>query len=293
MNNNLFILSYELVNTILLSIILLIVAYFFFNRLGLFKYLSIRKDIVSEYISTAAKIKSIDYTPNGLITCTHEGKIVTWNKGAENIFGWQEREIIGKNLSTIIDDNYIYKILDMGYIKTDNSVFEIEGVKKDKTLIPIELTLSKWKDSNIIYYTGVLRDITNDSIQEEFHAILLKIYIEAEQISNYGAFKWNIITDKITVTDGFRKIWELDKGEYDYYSLINRIHYEDKARVDKVIQEAIRDKHDYKVSYRIIKRNGQPKQINVVVKLIKNSDNVVEKLIGVIQEEKNDDGDTK
>jgi uridine kinase len=57
--------------------------------------------------------------------------------------------------------------------------------------------------------------------QKEFNEMLLKIYMEAEELSNYGAWNWNLLTDEITFTNGYKDT-ELDRHKGDVLYIENR-----------------------------------------------------------------------
>lgn len=284
-----------LINRIAIMVVFILLVAIFIYVSGLNKKFSFKRNIVEEYINTTARLKSIEYAPNGIVTTTADGTIVSWNSGAKSIFGYSEAEIIGKNLLTIIPEEYRdrhIRGMEMAKMKGFSNIIGkpviAEGLRKDRTKFPLETTISQWKEGNVIYYTGIMKDITEQNMQQEFNEMLLRIYIEAEELSNYGAWKWNVITDRVTVTEGFRKIWELEADKYDYYSLMSRVYYEDRKALDKIIQDAVTNKTDYKAEYRIVGRNGKIKKVYTIVKLIVNN-GIVEKLIGVLYEISNDD----
>lgn len=257
---------------------------------GLNKKFKFRKNIAEEYINTNARLMSLEFAPYGIVTTSADGVIVSWNNGAMEMFQWKDGEIIGKNLILILPEKYRedhIRGMEMaklkGFSRTVGKKTRAEGLRKDKTIFPIEITISQWKDGSVVYYTGIIRDITEEELQDEFNEMLLKIYIEAEEISNYGAWKWDVLADKVTVTEGFRKIWELEAEKYDYYSLMSRVYFEDRNGLDKIIQDAITNKTDYKAEYRIVGRNGRIKHVSTIVKLIVHQ-GTVEKLIGVLYE---------
>lgn len=112
---------------------------------------------------------------DAIITIDSTGSIVFWNKAAETIFGYTGTEIIGKALTTIIPDKYVAKhvqgiskaVKRVSYHFSDKMV-EIEGLHKDGKVFPIELSLAMFKTSdNQIFFTGVLRNITERKIAEK------------------------------------------------------------------------------------------------------------------------------
>ena len=44
----------------------------------------------------------IDSTDDAVIGKNLDGEIISWNKGAENIYGYSAEEVLGKNITLII-----------------------------------------------------------------------------------------------------------------------------------------------------------------------------------------------
>lgn len=121
-----------------------------------------------------------DNTPNHAIIVTgYNGKIISWNKGAEYLFGYKFEEV--KNLLEIEDifiDNEENNDEIIRYIRNipkDGKTFlkELVGIKKDGTEFPVSFTISPWKIKD--EYRGaiaVISDITEQKrLQEDlFHA---------------------------------------------------------------------------------------------------------------------------
>src|SRR5438105_1932712 len=84
-------------------LLLIVIAAYVSNVIGRVRGL-FGKNMVQNYITTEAKLKSIELNINGIINCNHEGRILTWNKGASKIFGYDEFAVVGKCLSIILPD---------------------------------------------------------------------------------------------------------------------------------------------------------------------------------------------
>lgn len=106
----------------------------------------------------------VDSSEDTILSKTLEGIITSWNKAAEHMFGYTEKEMIGKHISTLIpierlkEEDYI-----IGEIKAGNKVDHFETYRRHKngTLIPISLSVSPIiSDGVIIGAAKIARDIT-------------------------------------------------------------------------------------------------------------------------------------
>ena len=105
---------------------------------------------------------------DAIITASAHDKILTWNKGAETIFGYDAEEVLGRSLTIIIPERY-RKAHTKGvdrFLKTREkhiigTKLEMMALRKDRTEFPIELTLSYWESDSGIYFGAIIRDITD------------------------------------------------------------------------------------------------------------------------------------
>jgi PAS domain S-box-containing protein len=124
---------------------------------------------------TDSRFRSVMEAANDvIITATKAGNILTWNNAAVQVFGYSADEAIGKSLTIIIPDEYkeaheqgMKRINGGGEQHVIGKTVELTGLRKDGTLIPIELSLSMWMSGNERFFTGIIRDITERKKHEE------------------------------------------------------------------------------------------------------------------------------
>ena len=111
---------------------------------------------------------------DGIITANSKGNILSWNKAAFNIFGYDEKEVVGQSLTIIIPEQYksshekgIERVTSGGAHHVIGKTVELAGLHKDGRQIPIELSLSTWLIDNERYYCGIIRDISERKFNEE------------------------------------------------------------------------------------------------------------------------------
>ena len=103
------------------------------------------------------------------IICIDTGGAITiWNLQAENMFGWEEEDILGKQLSeTIIPGQYreAHKKGFNHYLQTGegpvlNNVIEITAMHRSGKEFPIELAIVPIKKNGDEFFCAFIRDIT-------------------------------------------------------------------------------------------------------------------------------------
>ena len=124
----------------------------------------------------------IEATPDAIVVVNEKGQIVYLNNAAIEFFGFSREEIIGKSLSTIIPDemadfhfDIIHKILDESNPDYISTTTEVYLKRKNKTIFPVDMSISSWKEGNNTYIFGVMRDVTSRKKLEQDNLDLKQI----------------------------------------------------------------------------------------------------------------------
>ncbi len=112
---------------------------------------------------------------DAIISADKTGKIISWNEGARKIFGYEETEALGKPLTMLMPERYIkdhHDGLERVNRTSKSSVIgktlEFDGLKKDGTEFPIELSIGTWNTPKGLCFSGIIRDLTiRKKIEEE------------------------------------------------------------------------------------------------------------------------------
>lgn len=118
----------------------------------------------------------IDAMADASITIDETGNIVSFNKKAEELYGYSYSEIIGKNSNILIPEPYAQEHYDdlQRYIETGEShllanCIEVEGLHKNKQSFPIRLSVAELPsdDTGIRRFLYTCHDLTILKQQEE------------------------------------------------------------------------------------------------------------------------------
>jgi PAS domain S-box-containing protein len=156
------------------------------NILGTF---GISRDITEKKIAEEAvkqseeRYRSVTMSANDAIITVDSKEIITgWNRSAERIFGYTEKEIIGKSLNLLIAEEFraqqsrAIKLLKMGSGKyMTGKPVELKGVNKNGSVFPAELSFSEWKTAEDQFFTGIVRDITSRKRTELENQIIYEV----------------------------------------------------------------------------------------------------------------------
>jgi diguanylate cyclase (GGDEF)-like protein/PAS domain S-box-containing protein len=136
---------------------------------------------VTERRQAAAALRVSEQRYRSLTTAAHDaivtiggdGRIASWNRGAQNIFGWDPDEVLGRPLAVIIPprlrpahDRGLARVVAGGASVLEGTVIELDGLHRDGHEVAIELSLSRWEQGGAPFFTGILRDVTERKVRD-------------------------------------------------------------------------------------------------------------------------------
>ncbi|MDB5228931.1 MAG: sensor signal transduction histidine kinase [Bacteroidota bacterium] len=116
----------------------------------------------------------INNAPDAVVVIDENSTILLWNPKAEEVFGWNEKEIIGKTLTeTIIPPTYrsahlegIHRLHTTGEARVLNKSIEISAINKSGNEFFIALSISRSVRAGKPVFISFIRDITNEKKAE-------------------------------------------------------------------------------------------------------------------------------
>ncbi len=116
----------------------------------------------------------VNSASDGIVSADNHGAIMSWNRGAQKIFGYAEEEVLGKPVEVLMPERYreahrkaLERMHSTGELRLAGKILEVHGLRKDGSEFPVELSLSTWKAGGELFCTAILRDITERKRAEE------------------------------------------------------------------------------------------------------------------------------
>ncbi|MFP4459605.1 MAG: PAS domain S-box protein [Candidatus Zixiibacteriota bacterium] len=138
---------------------------------------------ITEIIDSQKKLKSNQELLNAIaqnaqdaiIMADNSGKVIFWNKKAEDIFGYSFEEAKGKNLHSLIAPERYKAQQEKSFIRFQKSgkgdaigkTVELFAINKDGDEFPVELSLSSVNINDKWHAIGIVRDITKRKNTQE------------------------------------------------------------------------------------------------------------------------------
>jgi PAS domain S-box-containing protein len=117
----------------------------------------------------SAIVESCD---DAIIANTLDGIITHWNKAAQDLYQYSDKEMIGQPINKIIPEEIHGELEDiLNKVKHEHKVDQYESVRvrKDRTLVPVLITISPIKNANgqVIGASAIAKDISEQKKRTE------------------------------------------------------------------------------------------------------------------------------
>ncbi|MCM2251556.1 MAG: PAS domain S-box protein, partial [Ramlibacter sp.] len=129
---------------------------------------------LAQHADSEARLRAVfDHALDGIITIDSQGSVQSFNPAAERIFGWSRDEVLGRNLSLLMPqpdqgrhDAYIQSYLAEGTPRIIGIGRLVTGLRKDGSLVPLDLAISEMQVGHQRLFCGILRDVS-DRLESE------------------------------------------------------------------------------------------------------------------------------
>jgi two-component system sensor kinase FixL len=108
----------------------------------------------------------LDAAVDAVVVIDHRGRIETFNRAAEKLFGYSAAEVLGKNVSVLMPepdcsahDAYMARYLATGEARIIGKAREVRALRKDGTGFPVLLSVGRIEGTNPPRFVGFVHDL--------------------------------------------------------------------------------------------------------------------------------------
>jgi PAS domain S-box-containing protein len=142
-----------------------------------------------------ARMRAIFETAvDAILTIDAGGAIERVNPAAERMFGYREAELAGRNVAMLMPEPY--RSLHNGYLdhylatgerRIIGSGREVQGLRRDGTVFPMELAVAGMRLGERRMFTGLVRDITaRKAAEEDARRLLHELTAANEELTSFA-----------------------------------------------------------------------------------------------------------
>lgn len=189
-------------------------------------------------------VSIVNSSDDAILSINLDTTIITWNKGAEKLYGYKAHEVIGRSSYMILPTDRTNEEAElMRRIQRGESInhYETQRVRKNKQLVDVSLTLSPIRDSkgNITGAAKIARDISDKKKAEDIIKNNERRFRSLLQNSNDGLTLMTVEGVMLEVSPAGQKITGFAEAEMVGHSRFDLIHPDDLNHVMEVFINVI------------------------------------------------------
>ena len=108
-----------------------------------------------------------ELAPDAIVIADSNEQVQYWNRGAEQMFGYNRAEVIGRSIQFLLAERFreASTLAFSDIAKTDLSVLfgkiiEARGVRKSGQEFPMEISVAAWQESDAVLFSATIRDLS-------------------------------------------------------------------------------------------------------------------------------------
>ena len=224
-----------------------------------------------------ARLRSIlETVPDAMIIIDQRGSVESLSTTAERLFGYAAGEVVGRNVKMLMPaphreqhDGYLGRYLKTGERQIIGIGRVVVGQRKDGTTFPMHLTVGELRSDHGHYFTGFIRDLTDQQMTE---SRLNELQSEVTHMSRFTALGEMASTLAHEINQPLTAISNYLKG---CQRLLERMEGEQalvlRTAVGKAADQALRAGHIIRRLRDFVARGESERHVESLPKLIEDA----------------------
>lgn len=111
---------------------------------------------------------------DAIIASDADDRILSWNQGAQQMFGYRADEVLGEPLTRLMPERFrephrqaMRRVMAGGSRHHAGRALEVTGLRQDGSEFPVEISIATWRVGERTYCSGIVRDVTERKHSEE------------------------------------------------------------------------------------------------------------------------------
>jgi PAS domain S-box-containing protein len=213
---------------------------------------------------------ALDGSPVGWAILSPDGRFVRVNHALAAMLGLQQAEILGREMWEIEDapsaelvaaERRALALGSLDGFRSDRRYRHADGRTVRGRLVA---TLARDAAGAPEHYLCQVEDVTRRMEALDRMAANEAKLAEAQQIAKLGSWEWDVVADRVSWSDELYRIHGIRPGARPslYGADVERIHPDDRGRVERVVEAAIAERRGWSVDYRIVRGDGEVRMVH-------------------------------
>jgi PAS domain S-box-containing protein len=168
--------------------------------------------------------------------------------------------------------------------ETDGYTLDKRWIRKDCRIIHsiVSAKSVRGADGSVDSVVKLVQDITKRKSAEEKLQRNEMYLAEGQRLSHTASWAWNVSTGEVYWSAELYRIVDVDpdKVKPGYPDILKYVHADDRARVQKTFEDAVREQIEYELPFRVVCSNGTIRHVNSLARPVLNEAGTVIEYVG-------------
>jgi two-component system CheB/CheR fusion protein len=199
-------------------------------------------------------------SPDAIFVWRLEGGIETWNRGAEELYGFSLEEARGKEAHALLHTRSPCPFSEIATALRERGRWDGDLVQQTKgggtVTVSAKLKVERGDDGlERVFETN--RDITErQKAEDELRASEQRLS-KAQEIAHLGSWELDVVNNRLSWSDEVYRIFGLEPQAFaaTYEAFLEVVHPDDRAAVDAAYSRSLREERDgYESEHRVVRK---------------------------------------
>jgi PAS domain S-box-containing protein len=227
----------------------------------------------------------LDLAQDSITVRDMEGRLVFWNRGAKDIYGWTAEEALGNKARELLHSKYPMPLQEIENLVLTQGAWEgeLRQITRDGKHIVVASSWSLWRDEHGAPRAVLVinRDITSRKrTEEQLHSLTERLAL-ATRSASIGIWDWDLRSNQILWDDILFESFGMPRASsVSYADFARRVHPDDLPSVEATLQRMIRNKIQDSMELRIIRPDGAVRHLACASTVVPDEHGKVVRLVG-------------
>ena len=230
----------------------------------------------------------LENVSDAIVSLDLKGIILSWNAGAEALFGYRAEDVIGRTYAEQVPYDYLGTTQEAALQEMAASGRwrgEVRSHRQDGRQIYVLVASAVLTDKAglVTGVSAVLHDITERKQAEAALAESTELLSRAEAVGSTGSWRLDLGADKVVWSAGLHRLFGLLPGEFEgtRAAYLARVHPDDRQSVRLALASALADNIPLAFECRIVRPDGEVRVQQARAEIVRDEQGSPTYLLGI------------